>query len=218
MERVNDKESIKKEKRLVARCVRGDRQAWEEFVEIYKGLIYNTILKTFQLVGYRNTEEIADDLFQEVFAMLLKDGCAKLNGFKWKNDCSLVYWLGVITKNLTFDYIRRFVTRERILVSLAKGSGPNDGTFRKDDFADMSFLGDIEEKDKLEFFKKVLKRLPKTEMRLMELIYFRGVTHERAAAVLGKSVDAVYMQKKRAIDRLKTIVKKTSEAKRQFSP
>jgi len=214
MERVRDKESIKKEKQLVARCVRGERQAWEEFVDIYKGLIYNTILKTFHLVGYRNTEEVADDLFQEAFAMLLKDGCAKLSGFKWKNDCSLVYWLGVITKNLTFDYIRRFVTREKILDSLARGFVQNvkEGTS-----SDAPFLDDIDEKDKLALFEKALNRLPKNEMRLVELIYFRKISHERAAAILGKSVDAVYMQKKRAIERLKKIVRKTSETKRKFA-
>jgi len=217
MERVYDKESIKREKQLVARCIKGSRGAWEEFVDVYKGLIYNSIIKTFQLVGYRNTEEIADDLFQDVFALLLKDRCAKLSSFKWKNDCSLVYWLGVITKNLTFDYIRRFLSREKILVSLAKGSGPEEKVFKDDISPDISFLDDIEEKERLKLFEQALQKLSKSDMRLVELLYFRKLAYERVAAVLGKSVDAVYMQKKRVVEKLKVIIKKVSEAKEPFA-
>ncbi len=216
MEKVRDKESLKREKELVARCIKGSSGAWEEFVDAYKGLIYNTIIKTFQLVGYRNTEEAADDLFQDVFALLLKDRCAKLSGFRWKDDCSLVFWLGVVTKNLTFDYIRRFISREKIIASLEKDSGSGDSLFKDDASPDVSFLDDIEQKERMELFGKAIKRLSKSEMRLVELLYFRRLSFERAAAVLGKSVDAVYMQKKRVVEKLKTIIRRMSGAREPF--
>ena len=43
---------------------------------------------------------------------------------------------------------------------------------------------------------------------MIDLIYFRGLSHSRAASILGKSVDAVYMQKKRVIGKLKDIIEK----------
>ncbi|MBL7071401.1 MAG: sigma-70 family RNA polymerase sigma factor [Candidatus Omnitrophica bacterium] len=216
MEKKLDREAIKREKQLVARCVKESKGAWEEFVDAYKGLIYNSIIRTFHFVGYKNTEEIADDLFQDVFALLLKNRCAKLGSFKWKNDCSLVYWLGVITKNLTFDYIRKFISRENILTSMAKDPGSEHVLLDEEESPDMSFLGKIEEKERLEIFGQALERLSKDELRLVELLYFRGLAHERTADILGKSVDAVYMQKKRVIEKLKAIVKKILKPKRIF--
>jgi RNA polymerase sigma factor (sigma-70 family) len=205
------KESIRREKELVSRCVKGDKIAWDEFVDKYKRLIYSAILRAFQFVGYRNTEEIAGDLFQEVFASLLRDNCAKLKSFKWKNGCSLASWLLIISKNVTFDYMRRTFSREKIMTSLAKDSKDDAHLLKDTQSINESFLNNLEREERINIFKKALKKLDKQDLHLVDLIYFREYSHSQAAAILKKSVDAVYMQKKRIIDKLKKIIKGDKE-------
>lgn len=202
-----DKELMRRERRLVARCIKRDEKAWSEFVDTYKRLIYSAIIRTFNLVGYKNAEEAAGDIFQDIFASLLKDNCAKLRSFKWKNGCSLASWLVVVAKNRTFDYIRNVLSRKEITTSFREDPAHEEGLSEYDEFLCESFLKDLEDKEKISIFEKALKELPKEDIYLVDLIYFRELSYKRIAAILGKSIDAVYMQKKRVIDKLKNIIK-----------
>ena len=203
-----DREAMKREKLLVARCLTGKKGAWGEFVDAYKGLIYNTIFRTFHSVGYKNTEEIAEDIFQDFFTLLLKDGCAKLRSFKWKNDCSLVYWLGVVTKNLTFDHLQKHFSRGKILASLARDSSEEEAVVKSCGPLDIDVLKNIEEKEEAELFENALAKLSKKEFNLVELIYFRELSYGRAAFLIGKNIDAVYSQNARIIRKLKKIIER----------
>ena len=203
-----NKEVIRREQQLVTRCIKGDKGAWDEFVDRYKNLIYSAIIRTFHFVGYKNVEEAADDLFQSVFASLLKSNCAKLCSFKWKNGCSLASWLHIIAKNITFDYIRKFLSREKVMAFLTKGSKNEKDIFGGKKSADQSFLENLEHEEMVNLLERALKELPKEDVYLVELIYLRELPHKRAAKILGKSVDALYMQKKRAVEKLKKIVGK----------
>ncbi len=201
-----DKEKIRREQQLVARCVRGDKKAWDEFVDTYKSLIYSAIIRTFHFVGHKNTEEAAGDIFQDVFASLLRDNCAKLRSFKWKYGCSLASWMHIIAKNLAFDYIRKFFSQEKIIASLTKGSEDEKSIFDGKKSLDETFLKKLEHEEKVNLFEKALKELPKEDIYLIELLYFREYSHKRIAKILNKTVDALYMQKKRVTEKLKKIV------------
>ncbi len=190
------KKDITYEKKLVRRCVKGDKAAWDEFIDRYNGLIYDAILRVFGLLGYTNTEEAAEDLFQEVCAALLKDECRKLRGFKWKNGCTLASWLHVVAKNSTYDYVRKVFSRKDVCRLF-----PNDLVG-----GEPAVIGKLEEEDEIALFERALKRLPKKDIYLIELIYFRELPYEDAARILNKSRDALYMQKKRIIAKLKEIV------------
>ena len=195
------------ERTLVGRCVKNDKRAWDDFVEKYKGIIYDAIIKTFHFVGYKNTEEAASDLFQEVFSLLLKNDCAKLKSFKWKNGCSLASWLHVVSKNVTFDYLRRHFARGKIMESLITEEIDASADYHIEASEDSDILQKMADEEKVGLFEKALNTLPKEEILVVNLIYLRGISHEKAAKILGKSVDALYMQKKRIIDKIKTTVK-----------
>ena len=194
------------ERTLVIRCVKSDKRAWDEFVDKYKGIIYDAIIKTFHFVGYENTEDAASDLFQEVFSSLLKNDCEKLRSFKWKNDCSLASWLHVVSKNVTFDYLRKSFARGKITESLTAVDEDVPEDYQIETSIDADILQKLEDEEKLGIFEKALKTLPKEDFLVINLIYLRGISHENAAKVLGKSVDALYMQKKRIIDKIKKTI------------
>lgn len=192
---------------MVARCISGDRKAWDEFVGTYKGLVYSAIIRTFRLVGYRDSGQIMDDLFQDVFALLLRDDCAKLRSFRWENNCSVASWINIITKNLTFDYIRKFFTRKQIMDVLLVDPSAKEGIFKDKDISDVDFLKDLENKDKAELFKCAVKELLNEELNLLNLVYVREIPLNKIAKLLGKSADAVFAQKKRLIKRLQKIIR-----------
>lgn len=203
MRKKSDKESIALEKRLVARCLKGERRAWDEFIDRYKRLIYNTIIRTLDSVAYENKEEITADLFQEFFALLFRDNCAKLRSFSWKNGCSLVFWICVITKNLTFDYIRKAFSRKKTIASV-EGFSEAEKIFKD---TGVSFLDEIESEERIVLFEEALRQLSEEELGLIKFIYYLELPHECVASLLNKSVDAVYMQKKRVIEKLAKIIK-----------
>jgi len=92
---------------FVRRCVKGDKQAWNEFLTRYSRLIYHYIFNTLSIKGCKITEIEATDIFQEIFQLLIKDNYKKLSTFQGKNNCSLASWLRLVTINYTVDCLRR---------------------------------------------------------------------------------------------------------------
>ena len=124
---------------FVQRCVKGDKQAWNEFVEKYSRLIYNYIYSVLAAKSASpfkpgNTEE----LFQDIFVLLSKDNFAKLKTFKARNKCSLATWLRQVVINFTIDYARK----HKPLISLDAES--DEGLSLQDTLADNTpHTGDI---------------------------------------------------------------------------
>ncbi|MBN1872168.1 MAG: sigma-70 family RNA polymerase sigma factor [Candidatus Omnitrophica bacterium] len=202
------REKISYEKKLVSRCVKGNSDAWVELVDKYKRLIYSTIIKTFQLISYKINTEITEDLFQDVFALLVANNYVKLRSFKWKNGCSLASWLQVVTKNRTYDYIRKTLSHEEVLSSFLSRGEQTDVVFKDDSSWVESLMDDLEHETRIELFEEAIKKLPKDDQRLIEILYVKELPYQRAADILGKSIDALYMQKKRVIEKLKAIINK----------
>jgi RNA polymerase sigma factor (sigma-70 family) len=71
---------------LVAACLSGDASAWDRLIEKYGGLVYS-IARAYTL-----TSQDADDVFQNVFAIVLKS----LPDLK--QEQSLAPWLGTIAR------------------------------------------------------------------------------------------------------------------------
>ena len=93
---------------FVHRCIKGDKRAWDEFINKYSRLIYNYIHSVLKIKGSTFTQENINDLFQEIILSLVKDNFKKLSSFKAKNGCSLASWLRQVVVNFTIDYLRKF--------------------------------------------------------------------------------------------------------------
>jgi len=74
---------------FVQRCVKGDKLAWNAFVDKYSRLLYNYIYSVLKVKGRHLAEDNVNDLFQELFLSLSKDNFQKLKSFKGKNGCTL---------------------------------------------------------------------------------------------------------------------------------
>jgi RNA polymerase sigma-70 factor (ECF subfamily) len=195
------------EKKVVKGCLQGDKKSWDQFVETYQKLIYSIIHRTLRQYNY--SQDSLDDLFQNVFLSFLKNDCAKLRSFKWKNNSSLSTWISVVTRNLVLDYIRKEGKKQKVtssLNSLVKVEDKQEFVEIMEDqkYATEHMLNDQEIKEVL---IAAIKKLSEADKLLAELIFFQEVSYEKAAEILGKSVDAIYMQKKRLIEKLQKKVK-----------
>jgi RNA polymerase sigma-70 factor (ECF subfamily) len=102
---------------LVARCRRGDEDAWFELVERFSNYVYAIIIR-----AYRVPASDADDVFQEVFARAYE----QLGSLR--DDGAFQPWLAQLTRRLTIDRLRlsaREVLGDDPVETLASEAGPD---------------------------------------------------------------------------------------------
>ena len=185
---------------FVQRCVKGDTQAWHEFVDKYSRLIYNYIHSVLKLKGKAvSSSDAVDDLFQEIFVSLRENNFRKLSTFKAKNGASLASWLRQVVINFTLDYLRKIrpaisldeeITEEFSLEDIL----PAENQSVKD-------LLVIEER--LIPLKECIEILDMEDKYFLELHFNQGIDLEDLKAVLKVSRGAVDMRKSRLIGRLR---------------
>lgn len=188
---------------FVQRCIKGDKQSWDQFVDKYSRLIYNYIISVFKIKGYVFIRENVEDLFQEIFLSLTQDNFKRLRSFKGKNGCSLASWLRQVTINRTIDYIRRL----KPAVSIDEEN--DDGFSLKDTLVDNSADAvDIAGKSEtMAHLVDCIERLNKDDKYFLELHVNRGINLEKLKLHFRVSRGAVDMRKSRIIERLKECFK-----------
>src|SRR3989338_5933705 len=58
---------------IVAGCLAGRKDSWDLFVERFSRLVYWCIRRTLKNGAFRGQEDIADEIFQEIFRKLLEN-------------------------------------------------------------------------------------------------------------------------------------------------
>ncbi|MDD5237860.1 MAG: RNA polymerase sigma factor [Candidatus Omnitrophica bacterium] len=189
---------------FVQRCVKGDKQSWDEFVEKYSRLLYNYIYRILnsKLPSQFNQEDV-NDIFQDIFILLTRDNFKKLKSFKAKNGSSLATWLRQVAINFTIDYLRKF----KPSISLDKES--NDGVNLKDMLVDESSNATdlLIAEEKLGQLKDCIEKLDTEDKYFLELHIHQGLSLEELKDILKVSRGAVDMRKSRITDRLKDCFK-----------
>jgi len=202
--------NIGEEKKIVDGCLAGDKSSWDTFVRKYTKLIYNSIYRTLELKGYRIEPDLVEDLHQEVFLSLLKSDFKKLRTFRWERNCSLATWLCVVTRNLVLNFIRSDYKHKNLTKSLEEEIENDEEGSLEDMIRDEkpSIKEEMDKESMANLLSKHLEKLDTTERTILEMFYIQNLPLEEIARVLGKSEDAVFMQKKRIIGELQKKIKK----------
>ncbi|MFH1355402.1 MAG: sigma-70 family RNA polymerase sigma factor [Candidatus Omnitrophota bacterium] len=188
---------------FVKKCVSGDKQAWEQFVDKYSRLIYNYIYEILSTKGYPASRQNTQDIYQELFCNLIKDNFKKLGSFQGKNGCSLATWLRRVTVNFTIDYIRK--TKSMLSIDQE-----NDNELSvKDALSNGSLLiyNIVNDSEKLADLKDCINRLDTDDKYFLELFLERQLSLEELRTHLRITRGAVDMRKARITDRLKECFK-----------
>jgi RNA polymerase sigma factor (sigma-70 family) len=189
---------------FVRRCVKGDRRAWNEFVERYSSLIYNYIHSVLKIKGRTCAEDNVNDLFQEIFLSLAKDNFKKLSSFQARNGCSLASWLRQVTVNFTIDYIRKL----KPLVSIDEETDAGFSLAEILASNSPSVTDVLSEEERLRQLKDCIDKLALDDKYFLELHIHRGLGIAELKARFKISRPALDMRKSRIIERLRDCFKR----------
>jgi len=188
---------------FVQRCVKGEKQAWNEFVEKYSSLIYNYIHSVLKIKGHTFTQDNINDLFQEIFLSLVKDNFNKLGTFRGRNGCSLASWLRRVTVNFTIDYLRKL----KASISIDEETD-DDFSLAEILVSDSPLVTDkLNQEEKLTHLEDCIDKLSIDDKFFLELHIYRGLGFEELKAWFKISRAAVDMRKFRIIERLRECFK-----------
>jgi len=188
---------------FVQKCVNGDKQAWDKFVEQYSRLVYRYIHNIVGAKGHSFAQSHAQDIFQEFFCFLINDDFKKLRSFKAKNGASLASWLRQVTINFTFDYLRKLKPELSLDQETAEGVTLQDLLPSKSpSAADTLIL-----KERVKSLDECIEKLSANEKLFLELHINRNVRLEDLKEILELSRGSVDMQKSRIFDRLRDCFK-----------
>jgi RNA polymerase sigma-70 factor, ECF subfamily len=171
------------EAEIVARVLKGDRQAYALLVEEYKSPIYN--------LAYRMTgdSEDADDLTQEAFIRAYQ--------YLWRYDTRRKFftWLYTLALNLIRSHLRKknkySKSSEKLSAHLLSDKNPSPETKL------------IETQE----ISVCLLRLEYESRALLIMKFHQELSFEEIADVTGKSVSAVKMSIYRGLESLKKMIK-----------
>ena len=190
--------------RFVQGCLKGNKQSWSEFILIYSRLIYNYIYSVLSVKGRSISTEQVEDIYQELFHVLIKDNYRKLSTYQGKNGCSLASWLRQVTINFTIDYLRKL----KPIVSL--DAEDEDGFTLKDTLKDLSpgaveFLND---QDRRKTLQECISLLEYDEQYFLELFINQALTLDEIKEHFKINRGAVDMRKGRILQKIQDCFKK----------
>jgi RNA polymerase sigma factor (sigma-70 family) len=163
---------------LVARCRRGDRDAWPDFVARFAPYVHAIAVR-----GYRLSEQDGEDVFQEVFLR------AWTQIDTLRDDAAIRPWLGQLTRRLAIDRIRAR-TREAARDDL--------DTLHHVPSADL--LAGLDESLTV---RDAIERMPGIHRDVVDRFFVEGQSHATIAADLGIAEGTVASRIARARERLR---------------
>ncbi|MCS7253945.1 MAG: sigma-70 family RNA polymerase sigma factor [Armatimonadota bacterium] len=180
------------ERELLRRCKAGDEDAWREFIDTYKHMVYS-----FAYDLLRNPED-AEDVAQEVF----------INAFRaigsFRGDSRISTWLYRVTKNACLNFIRQ--RDKAVWESLDDQEGNWEELLDRDD--DMPTPEELVLHEELrEIVRRKIDELPHIYRTAIIMCDIRQLNYEEAARILNIPVGTLKSQVFRARRMLKEKLK-----------
>jgi RNA polymerase sigma-70 factor (ECF subfamily) len=192
--------------RLLSQCIAGSEDAWREFLERYRSILYGSILKTLQT---RNEPgEMAEDIFQEVLLKLLADDCRALRSFEGRAQTST--WLARIAINATIDAVRRKRARRELSPEEDADTGRESSTeeILKRIPVDARILEEISSKD---LAGQLLERMDEADVLVLRMYFYSGLKEREIADLLDVPLNTLSSRKSRALEKLRAAARELLE-------
>jgi len=184
------------EVKLVKRCLSGEKEALEEFVNLFRKPIFNL---AYRLCGDRDN---AEDIAQESLIRALE------NLGKFKGESSLYTWLYRITTNTFYDYVRK-----RKELSYDQLGYDEEGEDRGLDLPDeeASVEKEFDRKNIQEIVQREIAKIPSHYRTVLVLYDIEGFSYEEICQILQKPLGTVKSRLNRARQMLKQRLEKHRE-------
>lgn len=86
-------------------CIAGDKQAWDDFVARWSGVIHAAVARAYRTYAAPHRASEQDDVVQDVFIRLVKDDFRLLGKYD-PDRASLSTWLTIVARSVAIDRLR----------------------------------------------------------------------------------------------------------------
>ncbi|MDF1813732.1 MAG: RNA polymerase sigma factor [Verrucomicrobiales bacterium] len=182
----NPKFDRENERRLMKRIAEKDADAFQEFEEKYRRLIYSTIYKV--LSNHEDVQDITNEVLIKIWR--------KAHTYNAEKG-SLVTWIRTTSRNRAIDHLRT-VNRRQGLSDVYKNEVEEDNGFNYECGWQPIIRSDVRES----LFEE-LDKLPAEQKEAVELVYFQGLTQQQVADRVSRPLGTIKARLKRATEKLR---------------
>ncbi len=173
---------------LIEKLKQGDEAAFEQIVETWQNMVYNTALGILQNTG--DAEDVAQEVFVQVFE--------SIKSFKAESKFST--WLYRITVSKALDNLRKKKRKKRFAY-IQSLFGTDQAIIEKPDFHHPGVVLDNKERAAVLF--KAINHLPENQKIAFTLHKLEGLSYGEISEVMKTSVSSVESLMHRAKNNLK---------------
>ena len=169
---------------IVARVLKGDRQAYDLLIDAYKGPVFN--------LAFRMTGSLpdAEDLTQEIFIRAYQ----KL--YQFDQQKKYFTWVYTIAANLIRNHLKK---KSKEIQNHRKDRAFSESSSQKADSGEEDLLSE----ENMKRLDENMRKLPVDLREAIILKFHQDLTFEEVAAITGDSVSAVKMHVYRGLEKLK---------------
>jgi len=142
------------------------------------GILYDDYFHSLRSVVYRMVmnKSLAEDLLQDIFLKIWK----YINNYDAEKG-TLFTWMSNIARNVCIDYLRSKHHQQKITI-IEKDYDYNEIVAAILPPADRVTIGEL---------YKIVQKLNFAQAQVIEMVFFRGFTHEETAEILGIALGTV---------------------------
>lgn len=162
---------------------------------------FNDVLHEFATPVYSfcmrliGNEEDAKDLSQDVFVKIWR------NLEKYDETKSLKAWVFTIARNTCYDWLRK---KKNLVFSQMNNIADDETSFEENIHDEQPLQDEIFiQKENSEMVEKAMKNLSQDQVEVIILHYTENLSFEDISQILGKSINTVKSQNRRALEKMK---------------
>jgi RNA polymerase sigma-70 factor (ECF subfamily) len=174
------------DRELLAHVLRNEAMGWTELVRRYRPLIYRCITKVTCRYGALGAADI-DEIYAEVMMQLVRDDMHKLRLYNPARGTKLGSWIGMISVNAAYDYLRSAGRRPML--------DRVDGVVDPHEDCDRTPLDELLEKERWSAFNDIMTEFTDKDRTFVDLYFGRGLDADAVAAEMQISLKTVYSKK-----------------------
>jgi len=196
---------VQQERALIAGCIQGNKDSWQDFICRYSSLVHYIVRKILYSRHCDMAGEEIDDLHNDIFLSIIDNNGKKLRQYEGKNGCTVSSWVRVIAVRSTIDYLRK----KRDTLSLSE-----DETTRAVEQQSASLcspLQSLEDGERKQLLQEAIADLPEKDQLFLKLFYYKETPPQEIAAIMHSSTSAVYSRASYLRDKLREAFKKASK-------
>lgn len=181
---------------LIQLVLAGDRDACNEFVELFQKLIYSVLIRQCGI-----PEDLQEDAFQYVFVKLFEDDCRRLSS--WRGESAFSTFLYIVVRNLGRDFREKELKHEGRMIQPGDDGGEDmreDGAPTPEDEVAVNNMEEVV-RDLVESLEEVCRKI-------IDLKFTKDMSYKEISLAVGITANYVGVRLSRCLDALTQLMKR----------